>query len=301
MHPTTIHTSASGVFKPGMLTFGNKKQTILTINNKGSLIPLYLVPSLGLKPGEYTKLAERCDAEQPMYAFQYQLDEYKAESSDLIREIAAHFVKAVLQSRPEGPVAICAWSAGTIVALEVAQQLKALGRDVALLVAIDWAPENTGVADAATSMVLNLRCWIRDEWQSQQAFRSVGRYLLEKYIDMVKRKIFRGMGAEINLPPTVQIVTNANPGLTQKERAFILRFYLALCDYIPQEYGGNVLAFVATYELHKKIGEKWKAIAPRLKTIDVKGTHNTIVRGADVEPLAAHLWKELAALSRDHS
>jgi thioesterase domain-containing protein len=99
----------------------------------------------------------------------------------------------------------------------------------------------------------------------------------------------------------VQVVLKANPGFTQKERAFILRLYCALCDYVPQEYDGNVLAFVATYERHKKIAEKWKAIAPHLKTIDVKGTHNTIVRGADVEPLAAHLWEELAALSRDHS
>jgi phthiocerol/phenolphthiocerol synthesis type-I polyketide synthase E len=131
-----------------MFIFRNKKQIVLKINDQGSRIPLYLVPSLGLKPGEYSSLVELCDAEQPIYVFQYQLDKYDTDSPELVREIAAHFVEGVLKTRPDGPIAICAWSAGTIVALEVAQQLRTFGRDVALLVAIDWAPENTGIIDS---------------------------------------------------------------------------------------------------------------------------------------------------------
>jgi thioesterase domain-containing protein len=276
-----------------LFIFRNKKQIVLKINDKGSRIPLYLVPSLGLKPGEYSGLVELCDAEQPIYVFQYQLDKYDAASPDLVKVIAAHFVDGVLKTRPNGPVAICAWSAGTIVALEVAQQLRACGRDVALLVAIDWAPENTGIVDAQNSTFRTLRCWFRDEWQSQQSF-NVGKYLL-----MIKQKLFSAAQQEENSQPLmVRMVIEGDPSFTIREKEFLATFYQALHAYVPQEYRGNVLAFVATLEPYKKIAEKWKTIAPSLRTISVKGTHNTIVRGADVKILAARLCEELTVLSQ---
>jgi thioesterase domain-containing protein len=281
--------------RASLFIFRNKRQIVLKINDGGSRIPLYFVPSLGLKPGEYSSLVELFDAEQPIYAFQYQLDRYDNDSLDLVREIAADFVAGVLKTRPDGPVAICAWSAGTIVALEVAQQLRTFGRNVALLIAIDWAPENTGVVDAQNSIIRTLRCWARDEWQSQQAF-NVGRYLT-----IIKQKIFpRAIEEESSEPLMVQMVMEGDPSLTQKEKEFLSKFYRALCAYIPREYGGNVLAFVATLEPYKKIGEKWRTIAPFLKIIDVKGTHNTIVRGADVNALAYHLRKVLTGLSQNN-
>jgi thioesterase domain-containing protein len=280
--------------RASLFIFRNKKQIILKINDRGSRIPLYFVPSLGLKPGEYSDLVDLFDAEQPIYAFQYQLDKYDHDSLDLVREIAADFVTGVLNNRPEGPVAICAWSAGTIVALEVAQQLRTSGRNVALLVAIDWAPENTGVVDAKNSIIRTLRCWARDEWQSQQAFN------FGKYLTIIKQKIFpRAVEEGSSEPLMVRMVIEGDPSLTRREKEFLSKFYRALCAYTPREYGGNVLAFVATLEPYKRIAEKWRTIAPRLKVVDVKGTHNTVVRGADVNALAAQLRDELTGLSQN--
>src|SRR5690242_19636614 len=45
--------------------------------------------------------------------------------------------------QPSGPFLLGGWSAGAIIALEIARNLRAKGRDVDLLVAIDAGPENT--------------------------------------------------------------------------------------------------------------------------------------------------------------
>ena len=61
-----------------------------------------------------------------------------------VHSIAAYYADALVKHQPTGPFLLGGWSAGAIIGLEIAQNLRARGRDVAFLVAIDAAPENTG-------------------------------------------------------------------------------------------------------------------------------------------------------------
>ncbi len=60
-----------------------------------------------------------------------------------VGELASHYVSEVLKYQPDGPIILGGWSVGVIIALEMAEQLAAKGREIKLIVAIDGAPENT--------------------------------------------------------------------------------------------------------------------------------------------------------------
>src|SRR5260370_19368 len=54
-----------------------------------------------------------------------------------VEEMAAEYVEAVCRARPEEPYLIGGWSAGGVIAFEMAQQLKSLGKEVGLLALMD--------------------------------------------------------------------------------------------------------------------------------------------------------------------
>src|SRR6185312_5871771 len=58
-----------------------------------------------------------------------------------VSALADLYAAAIVQAHPSGAIVLAGWSAGAAVALEVAHSLRRLGREIALLVAIEGAPE----------------------------------------------------------------------------------------------------------------------------------------------------------------
>ena len=77
--------------------------------------------------------------------------------------------------QPRGPIRLIGWSAGAIIAVQMAQQLCARGRDVPLLVALDGAPCNTGAGLGTRDpryfmkLIANLPHWVRDDRTSDRS------------------------------------------------------------------------------------------------------------------------------------
>jgi thioesterase domain-containing protein len=110
----------------------------------GSHIPCYGVNSLHATSTDYLLLAEMLGPEQPFFSVHPPSHERNAERARSIPSLAKYYVDALVQFQPVGPLALVGWSAGAIVALEMAQQLKNIhDREVRLLIAIDFAPLNT--------------------------------------------------------------------------------------------------------------------------------------------------------------
>src|SRR5215472_12715262 len=76
-----------------------------------------------------------------------------------IETLAARYAAMVARFQPRGPLFFGGWSAGAVVALEIAQQMKAEGRDVKLLAAFDGAPKNSG---AVISRAYLCRSFVQD-------------------------------------------------------------------------------------------------------------------------------------------
>ena len=59
-----------------------------------------------------------------------------------MEEMAAEYVAAVREIQPQGPYLLGGWSAGGLVALEMAQQLLAQGEPIHMLALLDTIPES---------------------------------------------------------------------------------------------------------------------------------------------------------------
>ena len=104
--------------------------------------PLFLVHAAGGNVLVYQDLARRLEIDQPVYGLQSQgLDGVHPLQSS-VEEMAALYVREIQSVQPQGPYLLGGYCMGGTIALEMAQQLKAQGQEVALLALFEtynWA------------------------------------------------------------------------------------------------------------------------------------------------------------------
>jgi thioesterase domain-containing protein/acyl carrier protein len=108
---------------------------LVPIQRGGWLNPFFCVHALGGDVGYFNTLAQYMGDEQPFYALQApyptDLKEYVS-----IEDMAAHYVEEVCQAH-SGPYHLGGYSFGSVVAFEMAQQLKRQGREVGVLALLE--------------------------------------------------------------------------------------------------------------------------------------------------------------------
>jgi len=109
------------------------KAVLAPIWPEGSLPPLYCVHAAGGNVLTYASLARCLGPDQPVYGLRAE-GIYPGEYPiDRVETMASCYVEKILSNQPEGPYYISGYSAGGVIAFEVARQLLKTGRDVALL------------------------------------------------------------------------------------------------------------------------------------------------------------------------
>jgi hypothetical protein len=106
-------------------------------NRRGSLPPLFCVINAEY---EFANLAAALGPEQPVYAFR-SLYFVRDCDEDLIQALALRYVKDLEQVHPMGPLFLLAHCRGCETALPMAQHLLRRGRDLRLLVLVEWMTE----------------------------------------------------------------------------------------------------------------------------------------------------------------
>ena len=207
-----------------------------------------------------------------------------------VETMARRHVALLEAFQPNGPIRLIGWSAGAIVALEMAQQLRARGRDVPLLVALDGAPCNTGGGLDRRDprywlkMVANLPRWLRDDRTSDWSARGIRNRLSEK---LAARRGGALRDVDTLDSGAVEDVIS-RPGWSPAQKAFVHTMYRAMAAYVPHRYAGTVLAFeTGTQPLFhlRQVGAAWRAVADALEIVPVRGNHSGLI----LEPTAAIL------------
>jgi amino acid adenylation domain-containing protein len=105
---------------------------VVLLTNNGDQTPLFLIHTT---PGDvlgYINLVNYLD-NRPVYGIQaYGLHDPE-NAHKTIEEMATYYIAEILKICPDGPYHLCGWCFGGIVAYEMAQQLKKMGRKVAFL------------------------------------------------------------------------------------------------------------------------------------------------------------------------
>lgn len=112
-------------------------KSLVPIKPEGSKVPIYIIHGIGLNLLNFSSLVSYMDAEQPIYGLQALGLDGKDEPLDNMEAIAAHYLSEVLEQNPDGPYSIAGYSFGGYVALEMARQLKEMGKVVKLLAMFD--------------------------------------------------------------------------------------------------------------------------------------------------------------------
>nr|VFJ75469.1 MAG: amino acid adenylation domain-containing protein [Candidatus Kentron sp. FW] len=103
----------------------------------GGKTPLFCVAGVFGNVFDFYPLSRHLGPEQPLYGLRsLGLDE-EVSPYTRMEDIAAHHIESLQAIRPQGPYAICGYSFGGKVALEIARQLLHQGQEVSLLVIID--------------------------------------------------------------------------------------------------------------------------------------------------------------------
>jgi acyl transferase domain-containing protein/thioesterase domain-containing protein len=110
---------------------------LVAIQVIGSKSPFFCVHGAGGNVLNLRDLSRRMGDDQPFYAFQMQGVDGKLPPLRSIEDMAAQYLVPLREVQPHGPYLLGGYSGGGVIALEMAQWLRADGEEVALLAFLD--------------------------------------------------------------------------------------------------------------------------------------------------------------------
>jgi thioesterase domain-containing protein len=286
----------------------------VAIAHNGKL-PFYLVHSItGAGVREFRHLAELIGPYIQIYALNVPLTERSAAAArsmalmaaDYREQVRAHFA-AHYDKRT--PLLLGGWSAGAILALEIAQQLRHERSMPTLLVAIDKCPRHTKAEIGPWNGTgRNVWLWLKRSWRnSDTAPQAIASIAAKLGAALRTGKLYGGPDAEYDSAAVIRALSYQ--AKSDGERDFIESFYAQTTGYVPETYFGRVLVIVSDDGWRDRVVEGWREIADDRKIVRLTGTsHRSLVFGnlhpgnglaagaadlSDVRQLAEVLIREL--------
>ena len=106
------------------------------------IAPLFLIPGAAGNTLAIQRIGQHLAASQPVYTFQMPNLNGRDLTNVQVKDLAPYYLQAMQRVQPHGPYHLGGYSAGGILAYEVAQRLQAQGETVDFLVIIDMpAPD----------------------------------------------------------------------------------------------------------------------------------------------------------------
>jgi amino acid adenylation domain-containing protein len=269
---------------------------LIDLQPRGVRRPFFLVHGIGGEVMSFAGLAQRLAPDQPVYGIRAKGSDGVQEPLRDVETMAACYLEAVRSAAPEGPYLLGGYSSGAVVALEMAQQLRAQGEDVAVLAMIDGdAPESD---DRATPWTLrhvaaylhNLASWVVDDdfFRSKPAdqlarLRSKGRLVRAKLVSLASRR-----HADVDIRDVLGVWR-----FPDHHRTFLEAHSRALATYTAREYHGPITLIRArTLPLSSWTARDlgWGRLARGgLDVRVIRGAHDNILTEPRVRVLAAQL------------
>jgi len=259
--------------------------TILPLNDGGTKPAFYCVHCVSGMAAQFRFLAQMLGPDQPFYGIQVPTAERRAELASSIESISTHHVEELVRFQPTGSFILGGHSTGAMIALEMAQQLRARGRVVSLLVVFDGELFNTGAEIGAYNPLYWFKVfWGAPRWLRYNSSRCTPRSLLKaaatklNYMQNKIRGAPRDFGGE-----AAELFNFKN--MTANHVSFVKALYASQFSYIPKTFLGRVVVFTANLSglmSPSQVKLEWRKIAPSSAFVSVNVTHGMIVRSPDV-------------------
>jgi acyl transferase domain-containing protein/thioesterase domain-containing protein/acyl carrier protein len=250
--------------------------------------PLFCVHGAGGNVLNFKVISDRLGPDQPFYGLQAQGVDGRLAPLATIEEMAAQYLAAIRSVDPVGPYRLAGYSAGGLIAFEMAQQLKRAGAQVLLLAMIDT------LCPTVTRRRFSL---LRKLWQARHWSL---KFALEWPVRRRKVKLDQaGYGLAL------EKISNGEPLPPELVDFHLFRNFIAAQDrYQPVPYDGAMVLFkAAEAELEFQQGGRslgWKEhIRGEIRIADIPGSHHSMMAEPGVSLLIEGLRKELAMLDEN--
>ncbi|MBD2704308.1 amino acid adenylation domain-containing protein [Spirosoma sp. BT702] len=267
-------------------------KSLVPIRPQGNKVPIYIIHGIGLNLLNFSGLVNYMDPEQPIYGLQARGLDGKEEPLDNMEAIASAYLEEVMQQNPDGPYAIAGYSFGGYVALEMARQIKEMGKDVKLLAMFDT---NAQESDSRQDMI----SWIRRKifrqfpkmlWVTKSLLRHpmlTIRYQ-QQYVERQVKALLLATG--LQKPPVVEKEFDQLNAIMEKHET-------AFYNYKMRPYAGIVDLFKAQMRVYFVDDNKflgWKKYALKgVRVHSVPGDHEMMLLPPNDKVFAEALQKAL--------
>jgi acyl transferase domain-containing protein/thioesterase domain-containing protein len=202
---------------------------------------------------------------------------------------AADYIAEMRRVQPEGPYYLAGFSGGGITAMEVAQQLRAAGEEVAMLALLDTPLPHRPALSRADKALIKL-----------QELRSKGLGFL---VEWARNRIDWELSKRNAHAPAEEAGSFHNAAIEQAFRAAAAAYQPCQWDgpvtlfrpKLDQKWRGTGGAWISSEREYVIPDNGWGRYCPNLDVIEVPGDHDGMVLVPNVSTLAGHI----AALAAD--
>lgn len=255
---------------------------IVPLRATGTRPPLFCVHGIGGEVLCFRELADQLNDDQPVLGIR--ADEH-ADRFD-IPAIARHYVTAIERTEPEGPYFLAGYSLGGTIAFEMARELQARGKKVALLALLDtYGPGYPKLLPLKNRMAIHLRHLLNGDTSARFEY-------LRKRIRINADRLGKALRS---LAYKLSLTMTGRPPQTMRKDVHAAH-QQAVRDYAPDPYDGDVILFRAsaqgeTWREDRELG--WSGLASSLEVRDVPGNHTSLIAEPNVRVLARRLGEYL--------
>lgn len=288
----------------------NSERAIIPINDsaldkKAPSPAFYCIHSVsGTVRTDFLELAGRLEPHVRFYGIQAPPKQIQDPSFGAsIEAIADHYADALAEFQPQGPLVLGGYCAGAVVALEMAINLRARGREVGPLIAIDGAPENSGAplshwkARYWLDVARNLPDWAaHGDLMRNASWAAWVRSVVKNVAAVARGAMSLKPGQRLGGGYAMDDLMDLSP-YSPAHRLFINRFFAALFDYVPQKYPHEVVVYEAkvTSLLYlPQYARAWREVAPKADIVRIVGTHIAMMHEPYVEEIARDIRERIA-------
>lgn len=303
-------TRAANTLALFAMTSRDSERAILPLNNgaldaDSPLPAFYCVHSAsGVAGSDFVDLAGRLEPCIRFFGIQAPPKQMQdAEFGKSVESLADHYAAALVQFQPTGPFLIGGYCVGAVIALALANNLRARGRQVGPLIAIDGVPENTGSALHRwqpaywLELIRNVYGWINHgDLMRSRTLSSLLWSVSNNASAIAKGMLGLKRGQKIGGGYTIEGIMDVSRYLPA-HKSFIERLFNALFAYIPAKYFGDVLVYEASVKpllYLPQIGHIWRNLAPRSEVVEIVGTHISMMHAPYVDALAKDIGQRTA-------
>ncbi len=269
----------------------NRDSSLVPLQPHGARPPLFIVHGIGGNVVNFYGLSMRVGKDQPIYGIQSQALVANQPALLRLKDMASHYIADIRKVQPHGPYHLLGYSFGGTVVLEMAQQLRAAGEEVALIGMIDSKSkdyEETLAGMKSVQSKINDRVNRFRGNTGSLSWQQRVRYIWEKLSTRAIRYACM-LAAHLNfsqVPSFMRSAWDIN--------------VVAVKNYQLQPYDGRLVLFRASHQDHPDgpydLG--WGSIFTQgVEIHDLNGDHERIFLEPNIELLAASLRECLARVA----